>query len=422
MSEGRVANGPVQRIDGRVEVPASKSLTNRALIAAAVAGGGEIQNPLDCEDTRLLAQALSQAGWPVSWNRERIQVGKRHGRFETVRCDLGNSGTGSRLLLGLLAATDGSFVVDGTPRLRERPMAPLIDALRELGAEIRSDDGFLPVSVKGCRLEGGELSLRPQVSSQFVTSLVMAAPLMRQGLNLTLEGEVPSRPYLELTLDVLEHFGNRPEVSADGSRWRVSPAPLVPSRLVVEGDWSAAAFFLCAAGLVASNIEVIGVDLESRQGDRAVCDILCAAGVEVVTSESGVRAVGPAQRSIHADLTHTPDLFPALVALAATLPWVSVFRGLDHLKHKESDRLTVMVNNLGSLGGDFEREGHLLRVIRPIDTRAESKRNVTAAADHRIAMAMALAASVAGPLLLDDPQCVQKSFPGFWDVWQPLLD
>lgn len=421
MAQARTLAGPIDRIEGRVRVPTSKSLSNRALIAAAVAEGAEILDPLDCEDTRLLANALERSGWPLEWSSDRILVGNRKPSNEDVLCDLGNSGTGSRLVLSLLATTTGTFVVDGTPRLRERPMVPLIEALGKLGASIESDGGYLPVRVEGKALNGGQVSLRPEVSSQFVTSLVMAAPLMKNGLDLRLEGEVPSRPYLDLTVDVLEHFGNRPEVSEGGARWRVAGSGLRPSTYRVEGDWSAAAFFLCAAGMRDSIIEIEGLSLGSNQGDRALCEILQDAGVEISDTDTGVRVVGPTRRGLDADLTDTPDLFPALAALAGSIDHRSMFRGLEHLKHKESDRLAVMIANLRELGATLEMEGESLLFHRAVRVELDEKRQVTAAEDHRIAMAMAVTALAAGPLNLDDGNCVQKSFPGFWQQWEVLL-
>jgi 3-phosphoshikimate 1-carboxyvinyltransferase len=186
---GRRLPGPISGIDAVVEIPTSKSLTNRALIAAAAAGGGRIHRPLDCEDTRLLAGALDQAGWPVTWE-ETITVGPRRS-VERATVNLGNSGTGARLILGLLACVRGRFRVDGTERLRQRPMLPLIEALVSLGSKIRSRNGFLPVDLSGRRLMGGFLQIEPGVSSQFVSSLLLAAPLMENGLELEVVGPLP---------------------------------------------------------------------------------------------------------------------------------------------------------------------------------------------------------------------------------------
>jgi 3-phosphoshikimate 1-carboxyvinyltransferase len=410
--------GPVSGLDGSMLVPRSKSLTNRSLIVAAAAGGGRIATPLDCEDTRLLAAALDRAGWPVAWDGD-ITIGAR-GPAAGVRLDLGSSGTGSRLILGLLASTAGRFTVDGSPRLRERPMAPLLEALRELGAVVTDRDGFLPVEVVGGRLPGGRIGLRPEVSSQFVSSLLLAAPLMTEGLELEVHGPVPSRPYLALTEQVLEAFGA--VVTHDGDRrWRVAPGGLRPSEIRVEGDWSAAAFPAAAAAVAGGTVAVGPLVVDSQQGDRKICDILGRAGVEVEVGVESVRFTGPAVRSFEADLAATPDLFPALVVVAAAAPAGSVLTGLDHLKHKESDRLSVMVDNLARIGVVVERAASTVRIVRGLDRGPGAEVRVSAADDHRIAMAMAVAGLATGGLVLDDDRCVGKSFPEFWLEWDHLI-
>jgi 3-phosphoshikimate 1-carboxyvinyltransferase len=405
---------------GTVTLPTSKSLTNRALIASAVAGGGTIVSPLDCDDTRVLATALVDAGWPVEWETD-IEVGERTVPEQQVRLNLEDSGTGSRLILALLAASPGSCIVDGSARLRQRPMRPLLDALIRLGAVVRSRDGFLPVEIEGAVLEGGAVEVRPEVSSQFVSALVLAGPLMRKGLDLGVSGQLPSAPYLDLTVDALRAFGSELDVSGDRRRWHVRPVPLQRTRYEVEGDWSAAAFFLAALAVVGGEVEVGPLDPASRQGDRAVVRILADAGLDVDWSEGRLIARGPVTAPIVADLRHTPDLFPALAAAAACAPPGSRFSGLDHLKHKESDRLTVMVENLERLGATLRVHGSELVVEATIDTVSAAPTAVTAAGDHRIAMAMAVAALAAGPLELDDPGCVTKSFPQFWKLWDRLL-
>lgn len=406
-------------LDAAVRIPTSKSLTNRALIASAAADGGNIRRPLDCEDTRLLAGALAQAGWPVTWE-ESIVIGARNPAPEAV-VDLGNSGTGSRLILGLLACVSGRFRVDGTPRLRERPMLPLVNALKDLGSEITSDGGCLPVDLVGGRLKGGRLQLRPGVSSQFVSSLLLAAPLMEKGLALEVIGPIPSRPYLDLTLDVMEAFGA--SVSRDASdRWVVGPDGLEPTSVLIEGDWSAMAFAAAAVAVAGGSVIVGPLSATSSQGDRAICGILERAGLEFSFSGEELEVSGVMTRSFEADLTATPDLFPALVVVAASGPEGTVLRGLDHLKHKESDRLTVMVENLGRLGAVFDLGSGSLAVVKGIERHHPAMVRVTAADDHRIAMAMAVAALAAGELELDDETCVGKSFPEFWSMWDTLVD
>lgn len=416
-----ILDGPLSALSGTVEVPGSKSLTNRAFVAAAVAGGGTIGRPLDCEDTRVLASALRRTGWPVDWRDGQVIIGSRVGGSTRVEVSLGDSGTGARLLIGLLAATPGRFVVTGSPRLRERPMAPLIEALVALGASVEGAGGLLPVVIEGRRLLGGPVTVRPQVSSQFVSALLLAAPLMERGLDLEVSGSLPSRPYIELTVDTLSRFHVAVDHELGSRRWRVPPGSARPSAVEIEGDWSAVAFFVAAAAVVGGRIEVGALSMESHQGDRVVCDVAREAGVTIATTACGVSAEGPSRRAFTADVTDAPDLFPALAAMAACGPAGTELTGLDHLKHKESDRLTVMVDNLRRLGADIEVVGASTRFKRPVERMPEAVRSVTAAGDHRIAMAMAVTSLAAGPLMLDDPDCVSKSFPGFWDTWMGLL-
>ncbi len=405
---------------GTVTLPTSKSLTNRALIASAVAEGGTIVAPLDCVDTRVLAAALGAAGWPVEWRTE-IQIGERIVPEHPARLDLVDSGTGSRLILALLAACPGEFAIDGSARLRERPMAPLVESLSHLGADLSSRGGFLPVEINGQTLQGGAVEVQPGISSQFVSALVMAGPLMVQGLDLEVSGSLPSAPYLDLTVDVMRAFGSGLEVSDDRRHWKVPPKALEPTRYKVEGDWSAAAFVLAAVAVAGGEVEISPLDPASRQGDRAVLRILVDAGLDVDWLGDRVIVRGPVTAPILADLRHTPDLFPALAVVAACAPAGSRLSGLKHLKHKESDRLTVMVENLERLGARLKVDGTEFEVAENLGFRPGSIPGVTAAGDHRIAMAMAVAALISGPFELDDPHCVSKSFPTFWAVWGRLL-
>lgn len=415
----RTLPGPVGAISGAVDLPTSKSLTNRALIAAAVADGGRIVNPLECDDTRVLAGALRQAGWPVEWRDDIVLGGRVRAPGRRV-LDLADSGTGARLILGLLAASPGRFLVQGSARLAERPMAPLLAALDKLGAKMKATDGALPVEVDGTVLEGGCLEVRPEVSSQFVSALLLAAPLMARDLRLQVAGPLPSGPYLDLTADVLRRFGSNLSSSDDRRSWHVPAMRLRPSIFEVESDWSAAAFVLAAVAVAGGEIDIGPLDQESRQGDRSVLEILIGAGLGVRWEGGRLRARGPVSAPFEADLIDAPDLFPALATVAACAPPGSRLSGLEHLVHKESDRLTAMVDNLRSLGARLEIDGPRLEFRRGIDIERRVRRKVTAVGDHRIAMAMAVAGLAAGPLEIDDDSCVSKSFPGFWTVWERL--
>jgi len=311
--------GPRSELAGRVEVPGSKSLTNRALVAAAIAEGGVVHQPLVCDDTRLLAAALASCGWTVSWEDE-IRVGRRTPGGERAIAWLGDSGTGARLMVALLAATPGRFVADGSPRLRERPMGALIGALRALGADVNGPGDGLPVTIDGRKLAGGPVEIRPEVSSQFVSALLMAAPLMDRGMDLKVDGPLPSRPYVDLTVDILRELGVDVDHEGGTLTWSVMPSAPPPVDIRIEGDWSAAAFFMAAAAVAGGRVEVVPLSLGSHQGDRMVCDIVTDAGVAVSESASGVVAEGLVRRPLFADLENAPDLFPALSVVAAAGP------------------------------------------------------------------------------------------------------
>ena len=414
MMAGRLLPGPRGALSGTLLVPPSKSLTNRALVAAAVAEGGTVVNPLDCEDTRLLAGALSAAGWDLSWDEGGVHIGLRAApRDQSTRVDLGNSGTGARLMVALLASVDGRFIVDGTERLRQRPVAPLVESLRSLGAQISTTDGGFPVEIEGRSLVGGVVNIRPQVSSQFITAMLLVAPLFERGLELEVEGVLPSAPYLGLTADVLRGFGAKVEHSGDFRGWKVAGVPLKQTAWRVEGDWSAAAFPLAAGAVAGGGVEVAPLSPDSRQGDRVVLDILERAGLKLAWKQDRVYVEGPAERPLFADLSDCPDAFPALAAVSGCRLPGSRLTGLGNLIHKESDRLTAMAQNLRQLGARLDVSGESFCVESTVTCKLGSPRPVIAAADHRIAMAMAVTALYAGPLLLDDPACVVKSFPGF---------
>jgi len=301
-------------------------------------------------------------------------------------------------------------------------MGPLLETLNAMGATLKSaDNEHLPVEIDGTTLNGGEAHVRPEVSSQFVSALLLAAPLMRDGLELSVEGPVPSAPYLDLTEEVLRAFGAEIERGSDYRRWRVAPESIRPTSYAVEGDWSAAAFVLAAVAVAGGRVDVGLLDPASRQGDRKVSKVLAEAGVRLEAVGDRLQVEGSARLPLEADLRNTPDLFPALAVVGSVVPGGSHFTGLDHLQHKESDRYAAMVDNLRRLGAKMTGDRTTLRILSPIRSDHTDIPEVSAAGDHRIAMAMAVAALAAGPLRLDDRNCVVKSFPGFWKMWDQMI-
>jgi len=405
-------------------VPPSKSLTQRALLAAALAGRrSAVRRPLDAEDSRLLAVALGGLGFRLSWGADAVEA---LGRDEVGGAELflGNNGTGARLLLAQLAALPGDWLLDGSPRLRERPVGGLVTTLRALGADIapagggRSGADALPLRVRGQTLRGGTVALDASASSQFVSALLLLAPRLPGGLEVELAAAPPSRPYVGLTLEVLRAFGAAVETRGDGRWFRVA-GPLRPATYTVEGDWSAAAFPCAAVAVAGGAATVAGVRLDSAQGDAVIARLLAEAGCSVRETSDGIAISGPALRPVHADLRDTPDLFPALAVVVALVG--GRLTGLAGLATKESDRLAVMVESLRALGLPVRAEGESFTGAggRPVGHAPAGP--LDPADDHRVAMALAVAGTVVPGLRVAQPGCVGKSWPGFWQDWRTLL-
>jgi 3-phosphoshikimate 1-carboxyvinyltransferase len=411
---------------GSVAAPPSKSVTQRALVAAAAAGAGaRVLRPLDAEDPRLLAAALGAAGARFVWEGEEVRCERglptdAAGGAAEIR--MGNNGTGARFMLAQLAATPGTWVLDGVARLRERPIAPLAEALRSLGAEIAPAAGAalrLPLRVSGRSLAGGEVGLDASASSQFASALLLLGTRLPRGITVRLTGAPPSRPYLDLTVDVLRAFGA--DAAWDAAMLVASAARggLRPAAYTVEGDWSAAAFPLAGAAVAGGEVEVLGVSAASRQGDAAVLALLAAAGCGVAATPGGVRVRGPAVRPLAAHLADAPDLFPALAVVAAAAG--GELTGLAGLATKESDRLRVMADNLAAIGFAVEAGAGTFAARGGVPARSAAAAPLPCAADHRVAMALAVAGAAVPGVTIDDAACVAKSWPGFWDAWSAAI-
>ena len=407
-------------VRGAVRVPPSKSLTQRALVAAALAGAGSVvRRPLDAEDPRLLAGALSGAGFRLEWGGDAIaalgRVPVRGGAF-----GLGNNGTGVRFMLAQLAALPGEWVLDGGERLRQRPLAPLVGALRRLGAAIEARGaGSLPLAVSGRALAGRETALDASASSQFVSALLLLGAALPDGLVVRLPAPPPSRPYLDLTAEVLEAFGARVACREGDTVFEVAGGGLGPADFAVEGDWSAAAFPLAAVAVAGGRVEVAGVRTGSRQGDAVILEILRAAGCTVGATGEGVVIGGPATHPVEADLRDAPDAFPALAVVTAALG--GRLEGLEGLAAKESDRLAVMADRLTAIGYRVARGASWFEADGGTPPARAPDAPLDPATDHRVAMALAVAGCVTPGVRILDPGCVAKSWPGFWGDWGDLV-
>lgn len=414
--DSRLAPGAALRA---VRVPGSKSVTNRALLLAALAPGrSRLAGGLEAEDTRWMRQALRALGFPLM---ESDGLWTLTGGLPPRPAEplwLGASGTTLRFLLPWLALrAPGPVRLAGEPRLFERPLGPLLHPLAALGArwEPLADGAVLhPAPQAPARLD---LDVDARLSSQFLTGLALAAAALPGGGLLRWEA-VASPSYLALTTHWLRRFGC--EARLEPGRWEIPGGDLRPVDLTLPGDWSGAAAFLAAAAATGRSLEVSPLDPGDPQGDRALAALLEAAGCRVAwTGPQTLEVAGPLQRGFRADLTDCPDLGPVLAALAALAPGPSVLTGLHTLPLKECDRLEASADLVRWLGGAAEIEGdHTLR-IRP-GPRPGPRPPFDPRTDHR----MAFAAAVGGLRFggdLSDPGCVAKTFPGFWDTWRGML-
>jgi 3-phosphoshikimate 1-carboxyvinyltransferase len=413
----------LNHLDGRVILPGSKSYTQRALVVAALAVGPSLlKGPLLSEDTAYLARALQMLGADIERQHGDMVVQGTGGRIKNPReaLYLENNGTALRLLTTVVCLGDGTFVLTGTPRLLERPVQPLLAALNSLGVQARGQDreGFPPVLIEARGLQGGSVTLSRIESSQYVSSLLISAPFARNDLMLRLQGPVPSRPYIEMTIEVMKKFGA--EIIIDGPDcFQVSNRSRYHGMsYAVEGDVSSASYFFLAAALCQGRVRVEPIFSQTLQGDIGFLDILEQLGHEVRRGEGFVEVSGgnPVSGERVFDLGDMPDMVPTLAVLAACRPGKTIIRNVAHLRLKESDRLEVLVRELGKTGIQAREmeDGLVIEGGRPQRAEIETYN------DHRIAMSFAIMGLTTPGIFIKNPGCVQKSFPGFWQTLEGL--
>ncbi|MGF1597603.1 MAG: 3-phosphoshikimate 1-carboxyvinyltransferase [Acidimicrobiales bacterium] len=427
MSDPLLIEPLAQPPDADVVVPGSKSHTNRALLCAALADGvSHLHRPLDADDTRAMIDALRTLG--VTFERgadaddEILTVAGTGGTLASgpLTVDVAQSGTTSRFLLAALALGDGPYLLDGHPQLRARPFGPLIDALRRLGATVDGD--ALPLTVAG-RLHTGSTTVSGTVSSQFLSGLLLAAPLaeVRPGgpLAVTVEvaGGLVSAPYVELTLSTMAAFGVEVDAAPDLGSFVVEPQAYRARPLTIEPDASAASYFFAAAAITGGRVRVDGLGRHTVQGDLAFVDALEAMGATVERGETWTEVRGPDRlRGIDIDMAHMSDVAQTLAAVATFADGPTRVRGVGFIRHKETDRIGAVVTELQRLGLDAvdEPDGFVVHPGRPRPAI------VTTYGDHRMAMSFALLGLVHPGIAIADPGCVAKTFPHYFQVLDGL--
>jgi 3-phosphoshikimate 1-carboxyvinyltransferase len=409
-------------LDVVIDAPPSKSLTHRALVAAALAEGtSRIQGPLDAEDTRVTRYGLSALGAIVSDGPEGEWAVRGCGRAVAggATIDLGASGTSARLLAAVAALACRPSRLDGSPRLRERPMAELAAALGALGAAITTaPDGGLPWEAGGRPMSGGTVRLRGDRSSQFASALLLVGGRLPRGLLVEVEPPVVSAGYVGLTAAVLRTFGAEVEPCGDHG-WRVGPGGLHARDYRVEGDWSSASYFLAAPALLAGRVRVRNLAPLSAQPDRGFLTLLRRIGCSVREGFDWVEVSGSGHvPAFECDLRETPDLAPTVAALGLFARGACTISGLDHLRHKESNRLEGLCRNLQRLNRSARVDGGRL-IIEASDVEPRGG-PIETAGDHRLAMAFALVRLRLPDVQIDAPHVVTKSYPDFWQQWERI--
>jgi len=404
---------------GAVEAPPSKSHTNRALLLAALADHPvTVERPLACGDADALAGALSAAGVGVARSGDDLLVSPGQPPRGEATLDVRESGTACRFLAAYASATPGlRAVLTGSPRLCQRPIGALVEALRALGAEIKylGVPGFPPLSITGRELAGGKVAIDASESSQFASALLLVAPRLAGGIALTLTGPAVSRAYLETTREALESAGIA--MRGEGRELSVEAGQRVEaSRLSIPGDYSSGASMAAAVAAAGGRLAIGRLPWPSSQADAKAFDVLEGMGVAVEREGGAIAVSGRARTGVSVDAADFPDAVPVLSAVAAGVEGESVFSGIAHLRLKESDRIAAIEDILAAAGSGARFEGGALRVSggRRIPGAAPF---FPTRADHRIVMAAAVL-SISGGGFVEGPRAVEKSYPSFfWDLF-----
>ena len=418
---------PVDTLDAVVEVPGSKSLTQRALIAAALAEGESgLTGPLASEDTAYTIGALRLMGIAIDdADPGRWLVRGNGGVIAEPAEDiyLGNNGTATRFLTSVAALGHGRFRISGAERMTRRPIGPLMEALQGWGVEISSEAGnnCPPLAIDAHGLSGGKTILPEGKSSQYLSSLLLVAPYAAAAAELEVQGEVLSRPYVEMTLDVMADFGVRVEATPALGFFRIPRGRYQGIEYRIEGDASGASYFWAAAAVTGGRVTVANVPVPSLQGDTQLVPLLARMGCRVSRVDGGITVQGPEKlQRIEVDMGNMPDVAPTLAIVAAFAEGKSVINNIAHLRIKECDRLAAMVTELGKMGADVEEEPDRMIIHGRAGGSNLHGAEIETYQDHRIAMCFAVAGLKIPGVKITGEDCVVKSFPDFWQRFQAM--
>jgi 3-phosphoshikimate 1-carboxyvinyltransferase len=406
-----------------VRMPGSKSLTNRALLIASLADGTtHLTNALFSDDSRYFAEALQTLGFDVRLNemdRSMIVAGMG-GKIPAKKAELfiGNAGTAARFLPAFLALGNGQYILDGEPRMRERPIGDLIDALHQLGVEVEAKNNCPPVEIFARGLLGGKTTIAGDISSQFLSALLMVAPYAQGSIEINLSTDLNSKPYVDMTIAIMKEFGVEIE-RRDYSQFTIRPARYSPLHTYsIESDASAASYFFAAPAICGGTVRVENISLRSIQGDIKFLDVLKRMGCRVVEGENFVEVTGAdVLQGMDVDMRDIPDTAQTLAAVAPFAVSPTRIRGIASARVKETDRVHATCVELTRLGIQVEEHEDGMTIY---PCQAFKSANVETYNDHRMAMAFSLIGLRFNGVTIENPSCVSKTFPNFFDVLETL--
>ncbi|EGQ8535415.1 3-phosphoshikimate 1-carboxyvinyltransferase [Vibrio parahaemolyticus] len=417
---------PINKIQGEVNLPGSKSVSNRALLLAALAKGTtRLTNLLDSDDIRHMLNALTKLGvkYTLSANKTECVVeglGRPFLVSEPVELFLGNAGTAMRPLAAALCVGQGEYVLTGEPRMKERPIGHLVTALQEAGADIEylENTNYPPLKIVGTGLKAGTVSIDGSISSQFLTAFLMSAPLAEGEVRIKIEGDLVSKPYIDITLHIMKQFGV--EVINNDYQEFVIPAGqhyVAPGDFLVEGDASSASYFLAAAAIKGGEVKVTGIGKNSIQGDIQFADALEKMGAEIEWGDDYVISRVGKLKGIDMDYNHIPDAAMTIATTALFAEGTTAIRNVYNWRVKETDRLSAMATELRKVGAEVE-EGEDYIIVKPVPHLKHAA--IDTYDDHRMAMCFSLVALSDTPVTINDPKCTSKTFPDYFDKLKAL--
>ena len=412
---------PLQNLQATVTVPGSKSYTNRALLIAGLTDGEcRLEKPLVSDDTKYMIRALKAFGVSVQEGKDVFIVSGSGGKLSTPKEDIfiGNAGTAMRFLTTFSALAPGKTRLDGDERMRQRPLADLLDCLTQMGVKAVSanGNGCPPIDIAGGEVPGGDIQLAGDKSSQYLTSILLSAPYFKNDTCIHIQGDLTSKSYADITLDIMKTFGVHVD-NESYQRFKVKAGDYYKAQTYqVESDWSSASYFLAAAAVTGGEVTLTDINPHSVQGDAQFTSVLEKMGCRVEKKANALHIKGNPLRGITINMNNMPDAVQTLAVIALFAEGETVIEGIGNLRIKETDRISALANELTRLGAGVEA-GEDFLIIRPGDYKGAE---VETYDDHRMAMSFAVAGLKIPGVRIKDPKCVEKSFPDFFQRFANL--